>query len=732
MAAAANKRVVYQEAFKLALSIMLFYWLALTLDWSQPKYGALAVAVCATASVGASINKGIFRIVGTAIGVLIGFAFLAVFAQNRIGMMLLIAAYLSVNCYIIQKSRFKDAWMMVAMTPLIVWASTYMNVENAFDIGVTRFLETTAGVGVYSLVSVLLWPQTSGGALSQLCQTLVGDVNALFGLYKKQVSSGEAQEEDAQLNVKIAGVLAKFKMTLAAAKSDTPTVRSRKKYWDAFTKTYSELVSNLALWSESLTDCKGLSLEDIIPDLSDGLSIIERRLELSAALLRSEQNEVAEETELFEEISLRFDKTETKDLSHVQRAVVLNFAAHLREIDRRSSVLLRISRVLAGVESSRSFDASAFESVSVRPRLWDPDCFVRSLFPALCWIIGFCFWVFFQPPMGQAVALLCGIFSLMMSLGPVPLRMLLYLMLITIFVAVAPVYMFVMPEIETAESILGLVFTYTFVFGVLGGKHPLFQTLPIALFVMLADINNQQKYSFEGLMFFGVVLIISFSLVLLINYLLGLNRPERSMLRNSKRFFSGCEAIVKSFAAPHKDNSSAAKRMRMLYFESKIDTGLQQMRAAQKGLDYSRFPDNSAEKVDSYLNRLQTVSSRLQALEKVRDLALEQFPDIQLRSSSQIAELRERIQSVLGQWSTYKSAGALDKEWGALEAVSREVVKVPQICDPKSALEAKTAEQEIAAYYVVLGATRGLVEAMAETDHSVEELNWNQWTEPHF
>ena len=58
-------RVQLQEAFKLALSMMLFYWLALWMNWDLPKFGALAIIVVSLSTTGASLNKGVMRVAGT-------------------------------------------------------------------------------------------------------------------------------------------------------------------------------------------------------------------------------------------------------------------------------------------------------------------------------------------------------------------------------------------------------------------------------------------------------------------------------------------------------------------------------------------------------------------------------------------------------------------------------------------------------------------------------------------
>ena len=89
-------RIQLQEAFKLALSMMLMYWLALWMNWDMPKYGGLAIVLVSLGTVGASLQKGLMRIVGTTFGLLVGLLTLSLFAQDRWPTTLVLASYLLV------------------------------------------------------------------------------------------------------------------------------------------------------------------------------------------------------------------------------------------------------------------------------------------------------------------------------------------------------------------------------------------------------------------------------------------------------------------------------------------------------------------------------------------------------------------------------------------------------------------------------------------------------------
>ena len=151
-----------QQAFKTALSLALCYWLALWMNWDLPKYGALAIALISLDTTGASLQKGMMRMIGTTIGLAVGVFGLALFAQDGWLTLLYHASYLIVIGYFMQVSRYPYAWFVAGFLPSLVWATTYGKVDNAFHFATFRYLETSAGIVIYTLVSALFWPRRAG------------------------------------------------------------------------------------------------------------------------------------------------------------------------------------------------------------------------------------------------------------------------------------------------------------------------------------------------------------------------------------------------------------------------------------------------------------------------------------------------------------------------------------------------------------------------------------------
>ena len=467
-------KIQLQEAFKLALSLMLFYWLALYMDWDLPKFGALAIVVTSLSTSGASFNKGVMRVVGTGIGALAGFVLLSWFAQNSAGMLLATAVYLVFVGYFIQTTRQGDTWFNAGLLAVAVWSSSYMRVDTAFHFATNRFLETAAGVLLFTLVSALFWPRTSGASLQQQGQAIWEGMQELFELYRRQLSTGAVSAEAAELRPRLAGDYQQMLATLQAAYADAPRVGAMKRTWEVLRINLRTFGNAQELWRESINDCRALDLNTLLPGLETALDTLGRRLKRGRLLWEEQKTDAIEpgldDAALMSELVLEPDGRSCKDLSDFQQAALMHFVTQLQALDRSSRELLQTLRIVAGLDPESRLRGQTKITDPFHPSAWNPERLLKALFPALCWITGYAFWYYINPPGGPAIPMMCAVFGLMMVMSPVNLMGLLIVLLISMFVAVAPVYMFLMPALDSGFGLLALIFVYTFVFGYLGGR----------------------------------------------------------------------------------------------------------------------------------------------------------------------------------------------------------------------------------------------------------------------
>jgi len=309
---------------------VLFYWIALAANWNLPQYGALAIVLISLDTARASWRKGVLRIVGTSVAVLVGWLLLAMFGQDRWMTMLFIASYLVVISYFMLASQYAYAWCVAGFVAVIVWADTYMNIPQAFYFGTYRYLETVVGVIIYTAIRLLLWPRGSD-----------------------------------------------------------------------------------------------------VPDTVQQTSAQQTR------------------------------------------------PHHVR---------------------------------------LDTERLINALFPALCFVAAFLFWIVADPPLGPKIPMLAAVFGLLTLLTKANPISLLVVLIASTLLAVPPVYLFIMPNLSGGE-LFALIFVYSFLFSLAGSRWPALKTMPLVCFVMMTGISNQQTYSFIAIVNSAMMFLMAQGIVALV-YLL--------------------------------------------------------------------------------------------------------------------------------------------------------------------------------------------------------------------
>ena len=148
-----------KEAFKTALAMVVAFGIALSLDWANPYWAGLAVAVISLPTAGQSIEKGALRLLGTVVGSIAALILLGLFPQDRWLFITGVSVLLGFCAYMIQRGRHQYFWFVSGLVALIIAVSGGPHSQDAFYIAMTRTLETGLGIIVYTVISVFLWPQ---------------------------------------------------------------------------------------------------------------------------------------------------------------------------------------------------------------------------------------------------------------------------------------------------------------------------------------------------------------------------------------------------------------------------------------------------------------------------------------------------------------------------------------------------------------------------------------------
>lgn len=530
-----------QQAFKIALSMMLLYWFALWVNWDMPKYGGLAIALISLDTTGASLLKGILRIIGTTFGLAIGLAGIALFSQNEILTLFFYTFYLVCIGYFIQTSRYPYAWFVAGFLPTLIWATTYGKVDNAFHYAVFRYLETTAGIVIFTLVSIIFWPRKAGDELNQQGQELWSEFHNLFNLYRQQLVKGVLPAEAPPLRTKLAGMMVKSGQTLLAAYTDSPTIKAKKREWESLRLNTRALSDAMELWQQCINDCQHLELERLLPQLHLVLDRVEQRLQrfLEFWEHRTTGNQIKKsdsDDALLQNMKLELNHERLTHLSQIDRASLLSFIEQLNLLDLTSSELLQTLSQISEISSRPKTKSQVLPKKLYQQSLWDPLRFLKGLLPAACFVVAFYFWIYFDPPTGPSIPNMAAIFGLLVLLNSFNAQSLLLPILVAIWGVVAPIYFLLMPQLSTGTELLGFIFCFTFSIAVIfTGRLSALRTLILVVFVMMTGISNQQSYSFVGLVDGALMMSLSLIIVAIVQALFNPLRPEEILLKTVRQ-----------------------------------------------------------------------------------------------------------------------------------------------------------------------------------------------------
>jgi hypothetical protein len=238
-------------------------------------------------------------------------------------------------------------------------------------------------------------------------------------------------------------------------------------------------------------------------------------------------------------------------------------------------------------------------------------------------------------------------------------------------------------------------------------------------------IANEQTYDFASMMNTYVFTMSVILMVYGVTYLIGSPRPEKTMLRQVRRFFRSCEFLVSRPAKP----DSWVDRVKQAYHRRELQTLPAKIATWGAQIDQKRFPQNSAEQVKALAVRLGLLAFRIDDLLNLRnspqaDRAVRDLGD-------EIGSWRELLEHAFHAWS---GAEESDRRQDLDERLSGELARLnARVEEEVSRIQAgETGDAAGEGFYRVLGAFRGVTRAGLAYDKRSREIDWDAWREEQF
>jgi len=713
-----------KEAVKTGLAMAIAYGIALQMDWDRPYWAAFAVAFISLPTAGQSLHKGALRMLGTLVAGVAALTLIALFPQQRWWFMVFLSIYIGFCTYRMTGKKNQYFYQVMAFVCVIICFDGGANSLNTFQTTVVRIQQTGMGILVYTLVSVYLWPRTSGGELNDAVRQLVAIQRDLFETYRALMAGRDPGVDPRSQRMREVQLLTRLEQALEAAEVDSYDVWAVRDQWRHFLGESKTRMEILERWRESLSEIAPLDLNKLLPNLGAMCAELEKGFEKIQGMLAGEAPAQA-----LKPIALAVDRTELAARSHFERAALAVTKTQLDRLEALSRSLFDSVQDIMGFsrQSSKPFrDKKTHGGLAL-----DPDriaAVVRVL--SGLWL-AFLIWVYIDPPGHTSFVVMVVAMGLGLARFPqLPVsKTLLPALLSCGFAGV--VYVFVMPHLSGYLQLGLMIFAVTFsiAYFFYTPQQGLSRAFGLAFFAVLTSIGNQQTYNFAAFANSTAMIVLGLSLLLVTSYIPFLPQPEKAFLRLLRRFFWYAEFLMSRMALDRELPRGWTGRWEMMLYKNDI-LGLPRKLAAWGGqIDQRLFPGNTPEQVQTLVNSLQVLALRIKDLLDARE---SQQSTLLLRElSDDVRAWRMAIEALFQRWSDNpETEPELDLQERLAIGLNRLETRINRTLS--LAKQGELSEEDYKNFYRLIGCYRGLSEAVVEHTKLAQGIDWVQWKEARF
>jgi uncharacterized membrane protein YccC len=154
------------EAAEAAASVTLALLAALALHSDDPWWAAITAFMVTRADPAAAVLRGIMRVAGSVVGAFAALVVLRLFVYQSLPFLLCLFALSCIGLFGFVTSRYGYAWLIGAVTAVLVMLMSFDAPQAAFETAVNRVIDVAMGTAA-SLVVCALMPAPKGPATPQ-------------------------------------------------------------------------------------------------------------------------------------------------------------------------------------------------------------------------------------------------------------------------------------------------------------------------------------------------------------------------------------------------------------------------------------------------------------------------------------------------------------------------------------------------------------------------------------
>ena len=718
-----------KESIKTALAMTISYGIALSMGWGEPMWAGFAVAFISLATIGQSLNKAALRMSGTLLAAVIALILIALFSQERWLFMVFLSSWVGFCTYMMGGSKNQYLWHVAAFACVIICMDGGVDPINAFDTAMLRTQETGLGILVYSLVAIFIWPINSCAEFEAATCKLASTQQQLYQVYMKLMHSQENVKEAQALRMQLLQEQNRFQQLLGAAETDSYQVVELRQQWQHYRDKVVELSEALERWRESFAEVQTLELQNLLPNITDFSNELNTRMTQVNRMLAGDAP-----TCKLQVIELSPNQGEVNKLSSFHKAAVTVTLLRLQYLEQLSRDLFDS---ISDIKNFGSASASVEEKhTSVMFFVPDPDrmlAVVRIM--VSMWLAYLALIYVSDIPGGPGIVSMIVPIGMALANSPqLPIAKL-FMPAITSILFTGLLYIFVMPQLSSFLGLGLLIFAVTFSVCYLfsAPQQMLGRVFGLAIFVSIASISNEQNYSFLVVADTSLMFSLVFFILMITAYIPFSPHPERAFLRLLGRFFRSSEYLIATMnQEPHRELKTPMMRLndwKKAFYTRELISLPGKLSAWGRFIDSKVLPGTSPEQVQNLTSNLQALTYRMQELLEIGDSVQEEFLVQELLNDIQSWQIK--VQEAFQRLSDDPTSGNKEKFRARLSEIMDHLeghIKETLNKAGEGQLSAQYGEN----FYRLLGAYRGVSEALICYTGSTDGIDWSHWHEERF
>lgn len=500
----------FRSAVQVGLAMTLAYGIGMAMGWDKPYWAGIAIAVTSLATTGESLLKGLRRLAGTAVAMVVATALLATVAQERWAFGALTSLWLAFCTWQVGASPRPYFWFCAGFSVPLFSVMSDLEGLTAFEVMVLRAQQTFLGIACFTVVASAVFPRNARNALTRRVEEEVTHLARKTGDLRGRITGADGVFPAAVLPGARGSNTGALADLVAAARVESFEVSDHAQAW-------GEVVATLDTASDAL-DRLELALADApsawsTERLGEALGAIRSRLDGVAALFSSGKRLAISDP--FQDPPLPDTQPGTGAFELAER---LQRADLLHEFDEATRRLADAAARTAGPARPAGPTGTAREvtlsPATARALPISERVAIVMRQTAVFWLAFLAYTYLPAIPNGPVVVILSASLGISLMLLPTFRPISLLLPALIAFAGGGAAHVLVMPHLVGFAQ-LGLVLffgSFLIVWVCDSPKMAIGRSVGLVLFTVVTNISNEQTYSvtniFNTVVVFGLILLI--------------------------------------------------------------------------------------------------------------------------------------------------------------------------------------------------------------------------------